>query len=431
MQVPEKKAYQFGPYAIDTQERRLKRGGVDVPLAPKAVDTLLVLLARPGRILQREEMIEVIWPDTKVEGGGLDQNIAHLRRALGDEAKDGQYIETIYRLGYRFVAPVLESKVENYAQRTGLAILPLKMLSNDPAQEPFCEGMNEALITSLAEIRALRVYQAADDGVGTLTHLGMVDLALKGACLLIGSAVRITIRVVRTGNGEHVWAKVYEEEIRDIVELQGRVARDVATQIQVQVTPEESQRLARTQVVNPEAYQAYLEGRFWWNRRTVAGLTRSIDHFNLAITKDPKDGRGYAGLADTYIVLASTPYNAQPPKDLFPKAAKFAERALEIDGGLAEARVSRAFIKLQFEWDAPGAEREFRQAIELNPGYATARHWHAHALIALGRLDEALDWLEKAREERSDYMMYLKIDPAFAELHADARFGTLMAGTGE
>ena len=176
------------------------------------------------------------------------------------------------------------------------------------------------------------------------------------------------------------------------------MARDVAKEVRVRMTPQEQQQLSRTQPVNPEAYQVYLEGRFWWTQRTVESLSRAIDCFQLAVAKDPGEARAYSGLADAHALLGSTPYNARPPKELFPKAAEFARKALELDPELAEARTSLAYVKLAFDWDAAGAEREFRQAIGLNPGYATARHWYGHTLLAMGRLEEAMQEFMRARE---------------------------------
>ncbi len=378
------------------------RAGQVVPLFPKAVDTLLILLANQGRILGRDELVKLVWPDTTVEEGGLSRNISEVRKALGDGADDGQYIETIPRRGYRFIAPVREKATEpsrtNLSQRYGLAVLPLKMLSSDPAQEPFCEGMNEALITDLAKISALRVYQGTARGYSELADSGKVEAAVEGACLLTGRHVRITVRLVEARTGEHIWAQTYEDELQDIVELQGRVARDVARHVRVRVTPEEDQQLAAAQPVNPEAYQAYLEGRFWWNRRTEEGFRLAIESFELAIAKDPRDARAYAGLADTYSLIGSTPYSAPSPKDVFPKAAQLARKALELDSSLADAHASLAFVKLAFERDTAGAEREFQRAILLNPGYANAHHWYGHNLMAMGRLEEALAAKTRAQE---------------------------------
>jgi len=378
------------------------RQGDVVPLPPKAVDTLLALVANRGRILTKDQLMKLVWPDTFVEEGGLARNISQLRKVLNETAAGDPFIETIPKRGYRFTAPVREvaageSPAES-VERLALAVFPLKDLSSDPAQQPFCEGMNEALITNLAKIGGLRVYQGDANGLSELSSVGGLETAVEGACLLAGERVRITVRLIRAKTREHLWAESYEGDLRDIVELQGHVARDVARHVQVRVTPQEHERLARAQPVDPEAYQAYLEGRFWWNRRTVEALHRAIECFHLATVRDPGDARAYAGLADTHALLGSTPYNARPPQELFPKAADFARRAVEIDSGLAEARTSLAYVKLAFEWDAQEAERDFRAAIDLNPGYATARHWHGHSLMALGRLDEALVEFTRAQE---------------------------------
>jgi tetratricopeptide (TPR) repeat protein len=215
---------------------------------------------------------------------------------------------------------------------------------------------------------------------------------------LTGERVRVTARLVRARTGEIIWADSYEKELQDTVELQRGVAVAVVHGVQAEMTPQESQRLARVQPVNPEAYRAYVKGRFWWNKRTDEGFRQAIANFNAAIEKDPKFAPAYSGMADTYALLGSTPYNWRPPRDLFPQAAELARKALELDSSLAEAHTSLAFVKLCYDWDAPGADREFQLAIKSNPGYATARHWHSHNLLAMGRLDDALAEMTRALE---------------------------------
>ena len=399
MNVKENKAYRFGPFDISTAERQLAREGAVIPLPPKVIDTLLALLANPGRTLTKEELSNLIWPDTVIEvDNALARNISQLRKALGEEGDNGEYIKTVSKLGYRFIGRVVERSLEKPEGRTGLAVFPLRMLSKEPGQDAFCEGMNEVLITNLARIRALRVYQADTRGLADLIRANSVQYAVEGAYFLAGGQARITVRLIQAEAREQLWAESYQGDLRDIMGLQGLAAQDVARQIQVRVTPEERQRLAHAHPVHPEAYKYYLEGRFWWNQRTVESLYRSIDCFRLAIGKEANDARAYAGLADAYALLGSTPYNAGPPKELFPKAAEFARKALDLNPDLAEARTSSAFVRLAFDWDAVGAESEFCTALDLNPGYATARHWHGLSLMALGRLDAALMEFTRAQE---------------------------------
>jgi DNA-binding winged helix-turn-helix (wHTH) protein/Flp pilus assembly protein TadD len=397
--VREKKAYVFGPFKIDATERELARDGAVIPLPPKVIDTLLALLANPGRTLTKAELGDLVWPDTVIElDNALARNISQLRKALAEDGDDSQYIRTVSKLGYRFIGSVVERSLEKPEGRTGLAVLPLRMLSNEPGLDSFCEGMNEVLITNLAKITALRIYQADITELAELARAHNVENAVEGAYFLAGGRARITVRLIRAGTREQLWAESYEGDLRDIMDLQALVAQDVARQIRARVTSWEQQRLTRPQPVNPEAYKAYLEGRFWWNQRTVESLYRSIDCFRLALARDPEHARAYSGLADSYALLGSSPYNARPPKELFPKATEFARKALDLDEDLAEARSSLAFVKLAFDWDAAAAEGEFLVALDLNPGYATARHWHGLSLMALGQFDHALVEFTRAQE---------------------------------
>jgi TolB-like protein/DNA-binding winged helix-turn-helix (wHTH) protein len=412
--MQEKRSYQFGPFRIDTEERLLRRDEEAIPLPPKAVDTLLVLASNARRVLKKDELMQRIWPDTFVEEGGLARNISELRKVLGDG-----YIETHSKQGYRFIAEVVVvrprpkwivrttvavgaaavaltlvyaiSKIIPPTVSRAIVVMPLKNLSHDPAQDPFAESITEALVTDLAKVGSLRVYRGPH-------HPSGVAATLEGGVLLTGERVRVTARLVRARTGEIIWADSYEKELQDTVELQRGVAVAVVHGVQAEMTPQESQRLARVQPVNPEAYRAYVKGRFWWNKRTDEGFRQAIANFNAAIEKDPKFAPAYSGLADTYALLGSTPYNWRPPRDLFPQAAELARKALELDSSLAEAHTSLAFVKLCYDWDAPGADREFQLAIKSNPGYATARHWHSHNLLAMGRLDDALAEMTRALE---------------------------------
>ncbi|MBI3470464.1 MAG: winged helix-turn-helix domain-containing protein [Candidatus Solibacter usitatus] len=429
------RSYRFGPFLIDTEQRLLRRGNEAVPLPPKAVDTLLALLANAGRVLKKEELLKTVWPETFVEEGGLARNISQLRKALGEGPDDIQYIETHSKLGYRFIAEVIVDDEATkplpieppkpppipgpwkLGRRTlvaaaagalalgyyaysalsrgpvlgTLVVMPLKNLSGDPAQDPFAESTTEALVTNLAKVGSLRVYRGPH-------YPSQVEAILDGGVLLTGERVRVTARLVRAKTGEHIWADSYERELRDTVELQGSVAIAVVRGIQAKMTPQENQRLARVQPVTPQAYRAYVKGLFWWNKRTAEGFQRAIENFTAAIQYDPKYAPAYSGLADTYALLASTPYNAWPPREAFPRAAELARKALELDGSLAEPHASLAMVKLCYDWDAAGADREFQRALESNPGYATARHWHSHNLLAMGRLNEALAEMTRALE---------------------------------
>jgi tetratricopeptide (TPR) repeat protein len=211
-----------------------------------------------------------------------------------------------------------------------------------------------------------------------------------------GEQVRITAQLIQASADKHLWAESYEGDLRDTLALQTKVAREIAEQIRIELTPQEQAVLKNVKVVNPEAYEAYLKGRYFWNKRTADGLKKAIDYFNQAIEKDPNYAQAYSGLADSYALLGDWEYGVLAPKEAFPRAKAAATKALELDNALGEAHTSLAFSLDLFDWDWASAEREFRRAIELNPGYATAHHWYAWHLSEMGRNSEAIAEMRKA-----------------------------------
>ncbi len=446
-----KRFYEFGPFRIDTVQRLLMRGEEVVPLTPKAADTLLALLANSGRVVEKDEIIKTVWPGTFVEEGGLARNISMLRKALGDGTEDSRYIDTIPRRGYRFVARVIERPSEPPPKppvdppdpvrkeplplwkiaalvaalvivvallaylrpspppppKTGvrsLVVLPLDNISKDTSQDYFAAGMTEALLTPLTKIGALKVvsYSGSErTGRQTTAEIARqlhVDAALEGSVLSTGNRFRISVRLVKAETGENLWAEEYERDLRDILSTQSELALAIAREIQVKATPQEQTRLAKARPVDPEAYHAYLKGRFYASRRTPEGLTKSVEQFQKAIQRDPSYALAYCGLADAYALLGSFNYDAMLPLEARAKAQGLVARALALDDSLPEAHVSLAYLKMSYDWDFPGAEKEFQRALELNPGYATAHHWYAHYFMATGRLDRAIEQMKQAQE---------------------------------
>jgi TolB-like protein/Tfp pilus assembly protein PilF len=285
-----------------------------------------------------------------------------------------------------------------------LAVLPLDNLSGDASQNYFADGMTDELITDLAQISALRVisrtsvmlYKGARKPLPEIARELSVDAVVEGTVLRSGDAVRITVQLVEARADKHLWAATYESELRDTLTLQKRVASAVADQIRIKLTPQEQAGLKSVQVVNTQAYESYLKGRYFWNKRTADGLKVALAYFKQAIEEDPKYAQAYSGLADTFALLGDWQYAVMNPKEAFPKAKAAASKALELDGTLGEAHNSLAFVLDGFEWDLDSGGREFRRAIELSPGYATAHHWYAWHLSLLNRYDEALAEIRKA-----------------------------------
>ncbi len=293
---------------------------------------------------------------------------------------------------------------ESPLQIRSLAVLPLDNLSGDPQQEYFADGMTEELIATLGKLSALHVisrtsvmrYKKTDKPLPQIAKELNVDAVVEGSVLRAGDRVRITAQLIEASTDQHLWAETYDRDLRDVLSLQSDVARAIAEEIKVKVTPGEQARLASGRRVNPEAHEAYLKGRFYWNKRTPEGLTKSLDYFQQAIEKDPNYAAAYAGLADSYGMLADNGFS--PPEECYPKARAAALKALEMDDTLAEAHTSLAQILESYDWDWSGSTKEIRRAIELNPGYANAHHLYALFLSGFGRPVEAIAEIKKARE---------------------------------
>jgi TolB-like protein/DNA-binding winged helix-turn-helix (wHTH) protein/Flp pilus assembly protein TadD len=298
-----------------------------------------------------------------------------------------------------------------------LAVLPLENLSADASQNYFADGMTDELITDLAQISALRVisrtsvmvYKGARKPLPQIARELKVDAVVEGTVLRSGDQVRITAQLIEASTDRHLWSQSYKGELRDSLALQNTVARAIAEQIRINLTPREQAALRNVKVVNPQAYESFLKGRYFWNKRTADGLEVALAYFNQAIEEDPKYAEAYSGLADTYALLGDWQYAVMTPKEAFPKAKAAAIKALELDNALGEAHNSLAFVLDGFDWDFDSAGDEFRRAIELNPGYATAHHWYAWHLSLLGRYDEAIPEMRKA----------LNLDPLSLIINAD------------
>jgi TolB-like protein/DNA-binding winged helix-turn-helix (wHTH) protein/Tfp pilus assembly protein PilF len=299
---------------------------------------------------------------------------------------------------------LLRSRGRAPTEIRSLAVLPLENLSGDASQNYFADGMTDELITDLAQISALRVisrtsvmaYKGARKPLPQIARELNVDAVVEGTVLRSGDQVRITAQLIEASTDKHLWSQSYEGELRDSLALQSRVATAVADQIRISLTPQEQAALKNVKVVNPEAYESYLKGRYFWNKRTGDGLKAALAYFQQAIEEDPKYAQAYSGLADTYALLGDWQYAVMTPKEAFPKAKAAAIKALELDSKLGEAHNSLAFVLDAFDWDLDAAGKEFRRAIELNPGYATAHHWYAWHLSLLGRFDEAIAEMRKA-----------------------------------
>src|ERR1700756_3337156 len=383
----------FGEFELDDFARELRRQGTRLRLQDQPLQLLQILLQRPGEIVTREELQQKVWPsDTFVDfDHGINNAIKRLREALGDTADTPRFVETLPRRGYRFIG-----KIEQDTPRfRSLVVLPLDNLSRDPEQEYFAEGLTEALITTLAKIGELRVvsrtsamlYKGAHKSVREIARELEVDTVVEGTVLRIGRRVRITAQLIDAMRESHLWAESYERDLRDVLSLQSEIAQSIAREIQIKLTPQERAQLADARAVDPDAYEAYLKGRYYWNKSSGETLSKGAQCFRLAIEKDPLYAVAYAGLADC--ANRGGWFGFLAPKDGFGKGKELVGKALSITPHLAEAYASLGWALTHHDFEWAQAEKAFERSIELNPRYATAHEWFGMLLGGLGRFDEA------------------------------------------
>ena len=299
-----------------------------------------------------------------------------------------------------------QTGTSNVRQSTSVVVLPLENLSGDQEQDYFADGMTDDLIANLAKIRSLRVISRSTAMAYKHTHKPLseiarelhVDAVVEGTVLRAGDRVRITAELVQVSTDRHLWAETYESQMGDVLALQNRVSSAIVNEIRVNLSPQDRARLARTPAVAPEAYENYLKGRFYWNRRTDENLHRAIGYFENATKQDTQYALAYAGLSDCYAVIGAAIFGTMPAGEAAPKARQAAQRALEIDPTLAEAETSLATVKFNYDWDWAGAEQGYQHAIQLNPNYATAYQRYSLLLTAMGRFPESFSQINKARE---------------------------------
>ncbi len=466
--------YEFGPFRLDVAERMLLRDGAAIPLQPKAFDLLLVLVTHHGHLLEKDELLKAVWPDTVVEEVNLANNISILRKALGEGGNGQQFIETVPRRGYRFVAPVreeqegtMEQGVAEIAQapvarreapvvatvtgehpargisrwvkrRPGLtvslvillligvvgainsrhlkrqptapgaaiksiAVLPFKPLAASGRDEALELGMADTLITKLSSLKqiivrptsAVRRYTALDQDPLAAGREQKVDAVLESSFQRLGEKIRVTVRLVNVSDGSALWAYQCDEYCTDVFAAQDAITEKVARALMPELTGKERTLLAKRYTDKFEAYQLYVKGRYFWDKRTGEGMKKSIECFEQAIRLDPNYALAYAGLATTY--TTGVYRELVPRAEADAKTETAARKALEIDEQLGEAHCALAVLHyFNYEW-AEG-EREFQRAIELSPNYSTAHMWHSYFVIALGRFDEAIAEAKRAQE---------------------------------
>jgi TolB-like protein len=312
---------------------------------------------------------------------------------------------------------------EKTAPITSLVVLPFENLSGDPQQDYFADGMTDELTTDLARIGALRVisrtsaahYRGTNKTAREISRELKVDGVIEGSVTRSGDHVRVAAKLIYAPSDSHKWAGSYDRNAGDVLILQEDVARAIAREIKVTLAPEEEARLSNAHRINPESYDLYLRGRYYWNKRTPEDLKKSLEYFQSAVDQDPTAAFAYAGLADAYLVMGSGEQGLLAPKEAMPKAEAAAKHAIELDDTLAEPHCTLGFIQYNFNWDWSRAELQFREAIKLNPSYATAHHWYALFLTAMARFPEAIT--EMRRAESSDLLSIIVVSDIAWVLH--------------
>jgi len=449
--------FRFGPFRLDPNERILTRGETAIGLTPKAFDALVLLVRNSGHLLDKDELMEQLWPKTVVEDGNLTQCIYVLRRALGE--REGQsepaYIETVPRRGYRFVAKVERVSEEepagfaeppvpgNAEERSGLwrrwkfaaaaigtlavfafallwrkpahgnredpaalvppsiAVLPFLNLSGASNNDYLSEGITEELTTALAEIHSLRVvartsaFQFRDKGedvrkIGTQLGVGAV---LEGSLSRSANKLHVTAQLVSTQNGYHLWSGTYDGQRDELYSIEEQIVKQTSRLLGV-ASREQEPSFSGRRTENSEAHDLYLEGRYFWYKRDLRDMEKSIQYFRAAIKKDPNYALAYWGMADTYVVMAG---NGQKPyQEVMAPARAAVKHALDLSPSLAEAHVTQAM--LYPPWGSQAIkEQDFRRAVELSPNYATAHHWFGVILTPMGRFQDAEKELREAQ----------------------------------
>ena len=441
--------YEFGPFRLDPQEQTLLRDGRPIPLRPKVFDILLVLIENRGHLVDKEQLMTLVWQEQFVEEGNINKNISMLRRALGEGDNGQQFIETVPKRGYRFIGDVRELTTGEaaastripvrttwfrrrwipvlvvpalliaavayfliYGRRvspaptiTSIVVLPLQNLSGDPAQEYFADGMTDALIGDLAQLGALRVisrtsamhYKGTDKPLPEIARELKVDAVVEGTIQRSGDRVHVRAQLIHAPSDSHLWAAEYDRDLGDALDLQSEVARSIATEVRIKITPAEERRLVSKRVIKREAIDYYLQGRYFLSSRTEQNLRKAIQFFESAIQTDPTYAQAYAGLADCYNQLGTVMIGVMPPSEARRTAEIAARKALEIDNDVAEAHATLGYVDY-FNWNWTTAEAEFKRSTELNPNYASGHSQYAYYLVARGRFDEALAEINRAQE---------------------------------
>ncbi len=400
----------FGPFEMNLSASELFKNGVRMRLQPQPFKVLALLATRPGEVITRPIIEKEIWGEgTHVDFEvGLNYCIRQIRLALDDNAETPIYIETLAKRGYRFLASVeREDRIRpGKGHRLTLAVIPFGNLTNDTEQEYLADGMTEELIMQLGRLSPdqLRViafttskrYKNTPKGIDQIGEELNVDYILEGSIRRARDRVRIAAQLIQVSDQCHLWAEAYNRTLDDIITVQTDVAERVAHSLMLELLPDHKAEMAKGATRDSVAYEAYLKGRYYWDKRTEDAFWKALKYFQAAIDREPEYAPAYVGMADTYGIAAY--YSGLPPKQANEKFQAAIGKALTLDPGFAEAYSSRGWGQLIFDWDFSGAEKTFRRALDLNANHVTGHSWYAICLAAMSRFDEALRQIDLALE---------------------------------
>lgn len=435
--------YEFGPFCLDKVEHVLTCNGSPVSLMPKAFEVLLALVENSRHVVSKDELMTAAWPEAHVEEANLTQNIFLLRRVLGEGDGGRQYIETIPRRGYRFIADVREVKEEvvspprsaraeaNAAGRgpranvaaNSIAVLPLINGGNDPNFEYLFDGITESVINNLSRLPSLKVmarsttfrYKGREVDVREVGQELGVRAVLTGRVIGLNDRLTISVELVDVEDGSQCWGGRYDIPVSDVFAAQGEIVSEITHNLQIKLTAEEKERLATPYTENIEAHHCYLKGRYFWNKYSMECVERAIGYFRQAVALDPTYALAYAGLADSYQRLSSS---FLPPAEALPKAKSLALKAVECDDTLPEAHSSLGAITSYWDLDFHAAESEHLRAIGLNARSPLIRQRYGMCLLFMERFEEA----------RVEFVKALDLDPLSPQININLGWCLIFTG---
>ncbi len=429
--------YEFAGRRVDAVRRQLLHGEKPVPMFPRCFDALLLLIERRGELLEKEFLLQALWPDVVVDENSLAKVISDIRRVLGEDSKEQGCIATIPRRGYRFTAKVEVLRAADARpaasegagfQMRSLAVLPFEFLNPIAGDECLGVGLADALITRLGQLR--RTLVRPTSSVARFANVSLspsaagrelhVDAVICGGIRRSGSMVRASVQLVSVASDAVLWAEKFDAESAGALQLEDSIAERMATALTLALTREERPPAARLPTRNTEAYEHYIRGRYLIAKRTRESLLQAVQCMERAIAIDAKFALAYAGISEACIQLGLRAAVSQslPPHEVMPKARLAAEKALALDDSLSEAHGTLGHVLFTYAWERDEGIRELTRAIELNPNNQCAQHWYAMALGGLGRFDEALEQIQRA----------LAIDPLAVIVNANVGFLLYRAG---